>query len=105
MKKLNAQEAKEIGTYLGINWNDISIDQFTKGINVEFEHGTRYPETNITNDDKALTGKIAWAHLKEFPDYYTRLEKMENEAEAYWNVKETSKFIREYRIKNIKRTF
>ena len=90
MKKLNAQEAKEIGTNLGINWNDISIDQFTKGINVEFEHGTRYPETNVTNDDKAITGKIAWAHLKEFPDYYTRLEKMENEAEAYWNVKETS---------------
>ena len=90
MKKLNAQEAKEIGTNLGINWNDISIDQFTKGINVEFEHGTRYPETNVTNDDKAITGKIAWAHLKEFPDYYTRLEKMENEAEACWNVKETS---------------
>ena len=83
MKKLNSQEANEIGNNLGIDWNDIQLDEFTKGVNVEFEHGTRYPETNVTNNDKALTGKIAWAHLKEFPDYYTRLEKMENEAEEY----------------------
>lgn len=87
MKKLNAQEAKEIGNDLGINWKDIPLDEFTKGVNVEFEHGTRYPETNVTNDAKALTGKIAWAHLKEFSDYYTRLERMENEAEAYWHKK------------------
>ncbi|PKG49785.1 DUF5661 family protein [Olleya sp. 1-3] len=88
MKKVNTQQAKEIGDSLGIQWVDIQLDEFTKGINVEFEHGTRYPETNVTNNDKALTGKIAWAHLKEFPDYYTRLEKMENEAEAYWSKKE-----------------
>ncbi len=87
MKKLNSQEANEIGNNLGIDWNDIQLDEFTKGVNVEFEHGTRYPETNVTNNDKALTGKIAWAHLKEFPDYYTRLEKMENEAEEYWEKK------------------
>jgi hypothetical protein len=49
------------------------LEEFTKGINVEFEHGKRFPETNVTNDDKILTGKIAWAHLKEFPDYYSRL--------------------------------
>ena len=85
MKKLNAQEAKEIGNNLGIHWEDIPLDEFTKGINVELEHGTRYLETNVSNNDKALTGKIAWAHLKEFPDYYTRLEKMKNEAEDYWN--------------------
>ncbi|QRM90832.1 hypothetical protein FG167_16805 [Lacinutrix sp. WUR7] len=88
MKKLNAQEAKEIGDNLGILWTDVPLDEFTKGINVEFEHGSRYPETNVTNDDKSITGKIAWAHLKEFPDYYTRLEKMENEAEEFWNKKE-----------------
>lgn len=87
MKKLNVLEAKEIGNNLGINWNNIQLNEFTKGVNVEFEHGTRYPETNVTNDDKALTGKIAWAHLKEFPDYYTRLEKMENEAEVYWKAR------------------
>lgn len=92
MKKVNSEEAKKIGNALGIDWNDIQLDQFTKGVNVEFEHGTRYPETNVTNDDKALTGKIAWAHLKEFPDYYTRLEKMENEAEQYWK-KTKSKMI------------
>ena len=51
---------------------------------MEFEHGAHDPETNVTNDDVVLTGKIAWAHLKEFPDYYTRLDRLEAEADAYW---------------------
>lgn len=84
MKKMNEQDAKEVGNVLGIDWNETSLEEFTIGINVEFEHGTRFPDTNVTNDDPKLTGKIAWAHLKEFSDYYTRLEKMEKEAEAYW---------------------
>ena len=84
MKKFSSSDAKEIGNDLGINWDEINLNEFTKGINVELEHGKRYPETNVTNDERQLTGKIAWAHLKEFPDYYTRLEKMEKEAEAYW---------------------
>ncbi|MEH6778588.1 DUF5661 family protein [Maribacter arcticus] len=87
MEKLNLADAKQIGTDLGIDWNEINLEEFTLGLNVEFEHGTRYPETNVTNNDKILTGKIAWAHLKEFPDYYTRLEKMEKEADAYWKSK------------------
>ena len=87
MKKLNSQDAKEIGDELGINWNKVNLDEFTKGVNIEFEHGTRYPQTNITNNDKKMTGKIAWAHLKEFPDYYTRLEKLEKQAKKYWKRK------------------
>lgn len=86
MKKINRKDAKEIGQSLGINWEEVSLDEFTDGINVEFEHGTRFPETNVTNDDKYLTRKIAWAHLIEFPDYYSRLEKMEKEAEDFWNI-------------------
>ena len=84
MKKFSPQDAKEIGNDLGINWDEVNLNEFAKGINVELEHGKRYPETNVTNDERQLTGKIAWAHLKEFPDYYTRLEKMEKEAETYW---------------------
>ena len=84
MGKLTITDAKQIGNDLGIDWNEVNLEEFFKGINVELEHGTKYPETNITKNDKGLTGKIAWAHLKEFPDYYTRLEKMEKEADAYW---------------------
>jgi hypothetical protein len=90
MKKLNSKDAKEIGEDIGINWNSVKLSEFTKGINVEFEHGTRYPETNVTNNDKKLTGKIAWAHLNEFPDYYTRLKKLEKEAVEYWKRKARS---------------
>ena len=84
MGKLNLTDAKQIGNDLGIDWNEVNIEEFLKGLNVELEHGIKYPETNITKNDKGLTGKIAWAHLKEFPDYYTRLEKMEKEADTYW---------------------
>ena len=87
MKKLNSKNAKVIGDDLGINWNEVNLEEFTKGVSVELEHGTKYPETNVTNNDKELTGKIAWAHLKEFPDYYTRLKKLEKKAVEYWKKK------------------
>lgn len=83
-RQMSAEEAKKIGDSLGIDWNQVDLEQFRMGILVEFEHGARDPETNVTNDDLQMTGKIAWAHLKEFPDYYTRLDKLEAEADAYW---------------------
>jgi hypothetical protein len=49
-------------------------------MDVELEHGARDPQTNVTGDDLMMTGKIAWAHLKEFPDYYDRLKIMETQA-------------------------
>lgn len=84
MRRVSADEAKQIGGTLGIDWANIELDKFQRGLEVEFEHGAHDPETNITNDDLVLTGKIAWAHLKEFPDYYTRLDRLEAEADAYW---------------------
>lgn len=81
-KKITADEARAIGTQLGIDWSEIDLDEFRRGLEIEFEHGAHDPETNVTNDDPILTGKIAWAHLKELPDYYTRLDRMEAEAEG-----------------------
>jgi hypothetical protein len=78
-------EGKEIGEKLGIKWDKFSVDEFTEGMNVELEHGLIDPGTNVTNDDPLMTGKIALAHLNEFPDYYERLEKMETEAEEFWD--------------------
>ncbi|HRK31631.1 MAG TPA: hypothetical protein PLD59_11175 [Tepidisphaeraceae bacterium] len=83
-RKMSADEAKQIGDGLGLNWAKVDLEQFQRGLEVEFEHGARDPETDVTNDDVVLTGKIAWAHLKEFPDYYTRLERLEAEADGYW---------------------
>jgi hypothetical protein len=87
-----AEEAKKIGEKLGIKWNKWDVEQFRMGMDVELEHGTKDPTTNVTNDDALMTGKIALAHLNEIPDYYTRLEKLEKEGEAYWyNIKEKKK--------------
>jgi hypothetical protein len=72
-------DAKRIGDELNIDWNVVDINQFHMGINVELEHGSKYPDTNITNDDPLLTGKIALAHLHEIRDYYTKLKGVEGE--------------------------
>lgn len=86
-KHFTAEEAKSIGEKLGIDWSKFDVEQYRMGMDVELEHGLHDPETNVTDDDPLTTGKVALAHLKEFPDYYTRLEKMEKEAEAYWEGK------------------
>jgi hypothetical protein len=83
-KSFTAEEAKQIGEQLGIDWSKFDVEQFRMGMDVELEHGLVDPHTNVSNDDSLTTGKIALAHLNEFPDYYTRLEKMEEEGEAYW---------------------
>ncbi|MFH1623161.1 MAG: DUF5661 family protein [Candidatus Aenigmatarchaeota archaeon] len=79
-ESFTAEEAKEIGEKLGINWDEFDIEQFRMGMDVELEHGARDPHTNVTDDDPMITGKIALAHLNEFADYYTHLDKMEEEA-------------------------
>ena len=79
-RQFSAEEARSIGTQLDIDWSQIDLEQFRRGLTVELEHGAIDPETNVTGDDLVLTGKIAWAHLKEIRDYYTRLDRMETEA-------------------------
>ena len=75
-------EARRIGDQIGIDWDTspFDVDQFRMGMNVELEHGSQDPRTNVTHDDPITTGRIAWAHLNEFADYYTRLEAMEEQA-------------------------
>lgn len=81
-KHFTSEEAKDIGEKLGIDWSKFDVEQYRMGLDVELEHGLVDPYTSVTDDDPILTGKIALAHLNEFPDYYTRLEKMEKEAEG-----------------------
>jgi len=83
-KVFTSEQAKEIGKKLGIDWTKFDVEQFRVGMDIELEHGKVDPHTNVTNDDPLLTGKIALAHLNEFPDYYTRLLKLEEEADEYW---------------------
>jgi hypothetical protein len=75
-------EARRIGEQIGIDWAGapFDVDQFRRGMDVELEHGAHDPATDVTGDDPIVTAKIALAHLNEFPDYYTRLERMEEEA-------------------------
>jgi len=81
-KHFTTSEAKQIGEALGIDWSRFDVEQYRMGLDVELEHGEVDPHTNVTDDDPMMTGKIALAHLNEFGDYYTRLDKMEKEAEG-----------------------
>lgn len=86
--KFTKEEALNIGKTIGIDFNKIDLKQFQMGLEVELEHGTRFPKANVTNDDPILTGKIAYAHLLEFPDYYTRLAELEKEAKLHWGIED-----------------
>jgi hypothetical protein len=81
-KSFSADEARNVGEQIGIDWSTapFDVEQFRAGMDVELEHGVHDPLTNVTEDDPILTGKIALAHLNEFPDYYTRLDEMEQQA-------------------------
>jgi hypothetical protein len=74
-----ADEARRAGDAIGIDWASarFDVEQFRRGMEVELEHGRRDPRTNVTDDDATVTAKIAWAHLNELADYYSRLESME----------------------------
>jgi Protein of unknown function (DUF5661) len=81
-KGFTTEEARRIGEEIGIEWasSPFDVEQFRMGMDVELEHGLHDLLTNVTGDEPIVTGKIALAHLKEFPDYYTRLARMEAEA-------------------------
>ena len=79
-KQFTTEQAREIGHKLNIDWSRFDVEQFRMGLDVELEHGLVSTSTDVTGDDPILTGKIALAHLNEFADYYTRLEKMERKA-------------------------
>jgi hypothetical protein len=82
-QRFTTEDARRIGAAIGIDWSasPFDVEQFRAGMEVELEHGAHDPQTDVTGDDPVLTAKIAWAHLKELPDYYTRLAAMEAEAE------------------------
>ena len=81
-----AEQARATGEQIGIDWasSRFDVEQLRMGMDVELEHGTQDPDTNVTDDDVVVTAKIARAHLNEFPDYYSRLAMMEADAESYW---------------------
>jgi len=83
-RRTTAEEARRVGDEIGVDWDRFDLEQFRLGMDIEFEHGSHDPQTDVTGDDPTLTGKIALAHMKEFPDYYERLERMEADAERDW---------------------
>jgi len=83
-RRTSIDEAQRVGDAIGVDWSRFDLEQFRAGMDVEFEHGAHDPQTDVTHDDPIITGKIVLAHMKEFPDYYERLERMEAEAEREW---------------------
>jgi uncharacterized protein DUF5661 len=86
-QRTTIDEARRVGDEIGVDWSRFDLEQFRHGMDVELEHGSHEPQTDVTHDDPIVTGKIALAHMKEFPDYYERLERMEAEAESYWRTR------------------
>lgn len=83
MKKaeVTVREAETILAELETGNMKISVENFRVGLEVELEHGIRFPEANVTNNHPILTAKIVLAHFKESLDYYQRLEVAEIEGD------------------------
>ena len=67
-RRIRVEESKRIGDEIGVDWNRFDLEQFRQGMDVEVEHGSQDPQTDVTHDNPIVTGKIALAHMKEFPD-------------------------------------
>ena len=88
MKKFTLSEATDIAKQLGVDFDKVKFtpEDYLEGVNIELEHGTGNPDTNVTNDNPLITGKIALVHLKEVPFYYNEnigLEAWEQAIEAF----------------------
>ena len=66
------QEILSAAKMLGVKFDQFTLDDLIAGVDIELEHGTQNPQTNVTNNDLILTMKIALAHLNEFPNYYNK---------------------------------
>ena len=86
-RRTTTDEARRVGDAIGVDWDRFDLEQFRRGMDVEFEHGAHDPQTDVTGDDPIITGKIALAHMNDSSDDYERLEKMEQEAEREWAAK------------------
>ncbi len=88
MKKFTLPEAMDVAKQLGIDFSKVGFtpEEYLEGMNIELEHGTVDEETNVSNDDPLVTGKIALAHLNEVASYYNEdigLEAWEHAIEAF----------------------
>jgi len=66
----NKKDVIDIAQKLNVDFSKFSLEDFIMGINIELEHGSINPVTNVTNNNLEMTAKIALAHLNEFPNYY-----------------------------------
>ncbi len=98
---LTAAQVKELGDRIGVDWTVVDFGEFMQGVKEELEHGCTFAvapdpnQTNVTGDDLIATAKIALAHLYEVTDYYTRLEKLEDEGEEHWESNDPKQWIQD----------
>jgi hypothetical protein len=82
-KQISPTEAKRIGEALHIDWDRVDLEQFRQGLMGKQPQQNMDPETARTYDGVLQTGQVVLAHMEEFPDYFTRLEKLRSEADEY----------------------
>lgn len=85
--KVTTEQAATILKVANTGGMKVPVEEFRMGLEVELEHGTMYPDTNVTNNHPVLTGKIVLAHLKETMDYYERLDVTEIEGDLLKAIK------------------
>ena len=47
-RRTTSAEAKRVGDEIGVDWNRFDLEQFRLGMDVEYEHGSHDPQTDVT---------------------------------------------------------
>ncbi len=88
-KQISAEEARLIGESLHIDWDQVDLEQFRQGLMKDRKEGAQDPEPPSIYPGVLLTGQVVLTHMQEFPDYFTRLAKLEEEVDQYRNGRST----------------
>lgn len=81
-KHISLEQARRVGEALHIDWEQVNLEEFRQGLMGHRKEAIE-TETGLTYQALVLTGKVVLAHMREFPDYYSRLAKLEAEVDDY----------------------
>ena len=81
-KQISLEEARRVGEALHIDWGQVNLEEFHQGLMGHHKEAID-TETGLMYQGVLLTAKVVLEHVQEFPDYYSRLAKLEAEVDDY----------------------
>ena len=59
-RRTTTEEARRVGDAIGVDWSRFELEQFRAGMDVELEHGSHDPQTDVTHDGPSSPARSHW---------------------------------------------